>query len=55
MMTTYDEFLEKQLAEATSKLHLAHAAMQKFVDKVEAGLARSKETYAEFKELLNNK
>jgi cellobiose-specific phosphotransferase system component IIA len=43
-MKTHNEFLEKQLDEANNKLKLAHAAMQKFVDKVEAGLARSKET-----------
>ena len=44
-----DEFtqLEKQLASA-------RAIMQKFVDKVDRGMARSTETYAEMKEWLDD-
>jgi hypothetical protein len=34
-------------------IETAKALCEKFVDKVESGRARSKETYAECKELLN--
>ena len=35
------------------QLASAHAIMQKFVDKVDRGMARSTETYAEMKEWLD--
>ena len=42
------------IAEATNQLASASAIMQKFVDKVDRGMARSTETYAEMKEWLDD-
>ena len=44
------------MAEASlvGKINKARAIMQKFVDKVDSGLARSTETYAEMKEWLDD-
>ena len=48
--------LELAMAEASlvCKINKARAIMQRFVDKVDCGLARSTETYAEMKEWLDD-
>ena len=42
------------VVDACNKHASARAIMQKFVDKVDSGLARSTETYAEMKEWLDD-
>ena len=44
ILSVLEEY-EKEIAEL-------NRAMKKFIDKVESGRARSKETYADFKKLL---
>ena len=50
-----DVSYELAMAEASlaGKINKARAIMQKFVDKVDRGMARSVETYAEMKEWLD--
>ena len=43
-----------KLRQLKASLDSARAIMQKFVDKVDSGRARSKETYAEMKEWLDD-
>ena len=49
----YDEWAKKA-AQLEARLASARAIMQKFVDKVERGMAKSIETYAEMKEWLDD-
>ena len=45
----------KEIERLSSRVEAFEKASQKFVDKVESGRARSKETYSDLKALLDNK
>ena len=53
-LNRYIDRLQAHIAQLKEENASARAIMQKFVDKVDRGMARSTETYAEMKEWLDD-